>query len=147
MKNLKTGPAWANPTRRSILAGGVALTGFAAAGLGVQPARAQTRGGNFRVAKGHGQTTDTLNPATYENGFTIALAYGLHGFLTGFARDGSIEPQVAESWEASADAKTWMFKIRSGVTFHDGQSVTADHVVTSINYHRGEESTSAANPL
>ncbi len=134
-------------SRRSVLAGGAALSGLAATGLGLKPARAQSRGGNFRVAKGHGQTTDTLNPGTWENGFTLALAYGIHGYLTGFARDGSIEPLVAESWEASPDAKVWRFKIRSGMTFHDGTPVTPDHVVTSINFHRGEDSTSAAKPL
>ncbi|TYB82149.1 ABC transporter substrate-binding protein [Maritimibacter fusiformis] len=134
-----------NLNRRTLLTAGAAFTGLAAAGL--RPARAQTRGGTFRVAKGHGQTTDTLNPATYENGFMIAASHGYHGFLTGFARDGSIEPQVAESWEASADAATWRFKIRPGVTFHNGKSVTAEDVATSINYHRGEQSTSAAKPL
>ena len=33
------------------------------------------------------------------------------------------------------------------VTFHDGAPVTVENVVASINYHRGEESTSAAKPL
>lgn len=75
------------------------------------------------------------------------MAYGAHGFLTGFARDGSIEPQIAESFEASDDAKEWRFKIRSGTSFHNGKAVTADDVAASINYHRGEDSTSAAKPL
>jgi peptide/nickel transport system substrate-binding protein len=134
------------PTRRAVLGTGAALAGLAASGLG-RPARAQQRGGTFRVAKGHGQTTDTLNPATWENGFTLALAYGIHGYLTGFARDLSVEPLVAESWEASDDASVWRFNIRQGMTFHNGEPVTPQHVMTSINFHRGEESTSAAKPL
>lgn len=141
------GSAWTAPSRRSVLVGGAALTGLAATGLGIMPARAQSRGGHIRVAKGYGSTTDTLNPATYENGFMTATSYGIHGFLTDFAKDGTIAPNLAESWEASPDGKTWRFKIRSGVTFHDGQTVTPEHVVTSINYHRGEDSTSAAKPL
>ena len=72
---------------------------------------------------------------------------GSHGYLTGFTRDGSIEPQIAESFEASDDAKEWRFKIRSGATFHDGKAVTAEDVATAISYHRGEDSTSAAKPL
>lgn len=52
------------PTRRSVLGAGAALTGLAVTGLGPRPAQAQSRGGTFRVAKGHGQTTDTLDPAT-----------------------------------------------------------------------------------
>lgn len=147
MSKSHLGSARFNPTRRSILASGAALTGLAATGLGLKPARAQTRGGHFRVAKGHGQTSDSLNPGSWENGFMLSLSYGIHGYLTGFARDGSVEPQVAESWEASPDAAVWSFKIRSGVTFHDGAPVTAENVVASINFHRGEDSTSAAKPL
>jgi len=134
-------------SRRTVLGGGAALVGLAAAGLGAGPVRAQNRGGTFRVAKGHGNTTDTLNPATWDNGFMLGLSYGMHGYLTGFARDGSVEPQIAESWEASADAATWRFNIRQGVTFHDGLTVTPEHVVASINFHRGEDSISAAKPL
>ncbi|MFN0262921.1 ABC transporter substrate-binding protein [Tepidamorphus sp. 3E244] len=130
-----------------------AATGALAAGIGAgafpgsAKAQERKRGGDLRVAKGHGQTTDTLDPGTYENGFTIAMAYGYHGYLTGVAADGSVEPQVAESWEASDDAKTWRFKLRNGVTFHSGKTVTAEDVINSINYHRGEGSTSAAKPL
>ena len=147
MSKSQLGSARFNPSRRSILASGAAFTGLAATGLGLRPARAQSRGGHFRVAKGHGQTSDSLNPGSWENGFMIALGYGIHGYLTGFARDGSIEPQVAESWEASPDAKVWSFKIRGGMTFHDGAPVTAENVAASINFHRGEDSTSAAKPL
>ncbi len=138
-------------TRRRFLST-TAAVGAAAAGAsaGLMPGRARAerkRGGNFRMAKGHGQTTDTLNPGTYENGFMTALAHGTHGFLTAVGTDGSLEPDVAESWEASADAKSWRFKIRSDVEFHSGRSVTAEDVIASIRFHMGDDSTSAAKPL
>lgn len=41
-------------------------------------------------------------------------------------------PALAESYSSSADAKTWTFKIRSGVTFHDGETVDAAAVKASI---------------
>ena len=91
-------------SRRAFLAAGAALTGLAATGIGTRPARAQSRGGTIRVAKGHGQTNDTLDPGTFINGFTVALSYGIHGFLTGVATDGSVEAGVAESWEADDTA-------------------------------------------
>ena len=138
-------------TRRSFLQRTTA-TGLAAGGLGTAflpgAARAQPkRGGTIRVAKGHGSTSDTLDPANWENGYMIALAYGVHGFLTGIGTDGEIEPELAESWEPSEDAATWRFKLREGATFHDGRPVTAEDVVASIDYHRGEDSTSAAKSL
>jgi len=122
----------------TVLASGV-LSGTAQA--------APKRGGVIRVAKGHGQTTDTLNPGTWENGFVIAMAYGYNGYLTGVAPDGSVEPQLAESWEADPEAKIWRFKMRPGITFHSGKDVTAEDVIASINFHLGEDSTSAAKPL
>ncbi|MBC9936714.1 MULTISPECIES: ABC transporter substrate-binding protein [unclassified Leucobacter] len=41
-------------------------------------------------------------------------------------------PVLAESWESSADGKTWTFTLREGVTFQDGEPVTAEAVKQSI---------------
>lgn len=134
------------PSRRSVLAGGAAIAGLAATGLPTR-ARAQNRGGTIRVAKGHGQTNDTLDPGTFINGFTVALSYGIHGFLTGVGTDGSLEPELAESWEANDGADVWRFKLRQGVQFHSGKELTTEDVVNAINHHRGDDSTSAAKPI
>ena len=120
----------------------------AAATLPLGSAKAQPkRGGHLRFGIGHGSTTDTLDPATYENSFTTSLSHSVHSRLTEVAADGSIQAELAESWEASADATEWRFKIRQGVEFHSGKTVTVEDVVESINYHRGEDSTSAAKPI
>jgi len=46
-------------------------------------------------------------------------------------RDFALEPSLAVSWHAS-DARTWRFRLRPGVRFHDGTPFTADDVVFSI---------------
>jgi len=104
-------------------------------------------GGRLRQGLGYGSTTDTLDPGTSENGFTQALLYTYGNHLTEVASDGSLIPELAESFEPSADAKTWMFKLRSGVEFHNGKTLTADDVIATYNYHRGEDSKSAAKGL
>jgi peptide/nickel transport system substrate-binding protein len=43
-----------------------------------------------------------------------------------------IEPNVAESWEVSADSTTFTFHLRKGMKWSDGQPFTADDVVFSI---------------
>ena len=43
------------------------------------------------------------------------------------------EPELAESWEISADQKTITLTLRSGLTWSDGDPITADEVVWTIN--------------
>ena len=77
----------------------------------------------------------------------IGLNYGIHNNLVEVDADGNAIPELAESFEASADAKTWIFKIRKGVEFHDGRSLEAKDAVASVQHHMGEGSKSAAKPL
>ncbi len=41
-------------------------------------------------------------------------------------------PHLAERWDLSADARTWTFHLRAGVTFHDGTPCDADAVRQSL---------------
>ena len=132
--------------RRGFLKTTVAATAAATLPMGGAMA-APKRGGHLRIGVGHGQTTDTLNPGVWEAGFVIPWSFGVHGRLTEVGPDGSLQPELAESWEASEDATEWRFKIRKGVTFHSGKELTVEDVVASINFHRGEGSTSAAGPI
>ncbi len=67
--------------------------------------------------------------------------------LTRFGSDGAILPGLAESWEISEDGLTYTFKLREGVTFHGGQTMTAADVKFSLDRARGEDSTNAQKAL
>ena len=130
----------------SMLAAGVATPvalGWADQVMAATP----NKGGSFKIGLGHGSTTDSLDPATYENGFSTSTGYLFGNHLTEVAPDGSLVGDLAESWEASPDAKVWRFNLRSGVEFTNGKSVTADDVIASMNYHGNDESKSAAKGL
>ena len=54
--------------------------------------------------------------------------------------DGSYEPQLATEWGISADGKTWNFKLRQGVQWHDDWGeFTAQDVKHSLAYYTNPE--------
>ena len=101
------------------------------------------KGGRFVMGLGYGSTTDSLIPGQDENGFISCVSWAFRNQLTEIDANGQTIPDLAESYEASADAKTWTFKLRQGVEFHNGKTMTADDVIPSFNFHRGESTKSA----
>ncbi|MEM6357371.1 MAG: ABC transporter substrate-binding protein, partial [Pseudomonadota bacterium] len=121
--------------------------GAAGAALATAPrsfAAEPKKGGTMRIGRAHGSTTDNLDPGVWENDFTIGQAFAYCNYLTEIDENNALAPEIAESWEATPDAKQWVFKIRKGVTFHNGKDVTPEDVVASLNYHRGPDAKSAA---
>ena len=70
-------------------------------------AHAAKKGGRLRVGMAHGSTTDSLDPAPFENGYTSTLNYTVNNHLAEIGTSGKLEPELAESWEASPDAREW----------------------------------------
>ena len=105
------------------------------------------KGGKYTFGSGHGSTTDSLDPGTHENGFATSLVFAYANHLFEVDNTGQLIPELAESFEASKDAKTWVIKLRKGVEFHNGKTMTADDVIPSMNHHRGEDTKSAVKSL
>ena len=136
-------------SRREFL-GCAAAAGMLAAATTALPglARAEQpkRGGRLVIGSRHGSTTDATDPAVLINGFQWMLAFAFSETLTEYLPDGTIGPVLAESWESS-DAKAWSFKLRKGVQFHNGKTVTPEDIIASINHHRGDDSKSFVKPI
>lgn len=129
---------------------GLMKTGAAAGVLSMtgMPLKAATRGGKLTAGLGGANTSDSWDSRTHSDIFMLACAQGsVFDSLTEVAADGSLKGELAESWEASSDAKTWTFNLRSGVTFHNGKAFGADDVIASLGMHIGEDSKSAAKPI
>jgi peptide/nickel transport system substrate-binding protein len=138
-------------SRRSFMTGalamGVSLTA-ASAILNKVEAATPKKGGRLRVGLTGGATTDVLDPGQILDLYMIHLQFGqLRNSLTEVAPDGQLAPELAQSWEASPDAKIWNFKLQQGVEFHNGKSFTSEDVVASLNHHLGEDSKSAAKGI
>lgn len=127
-----------------------------AAALGVSAAAANTmmasavraagpqKGGTIRMGLQGGSTTDSLDPALATNQVALMVIRLWGEPLVELADDGGLVGKVAESFEGSADAGTWTFKIRKGITFSNGKPVTAEDVVESLDRHSGEDTKSGA---
>lgn len=137
-------------TRREFLAGAAALgfTAAAASSLWSKTAKAApTKGGHMKVGVGGGASSDSLDPATSDATFMITTGNSFRDNVTEIGPDNSLQGALAESWEPSADAKTWAFKLRKGVEWHDGKPLEPEDIVVSLNLHRGEESKSGAKGI
>ena len=151
IEKLKHFAAVGRMSRRDFIRNAVAagLTVAAAEQLFVKVAKAEPKkGGLFRIGLGSGATTDTLDPALWPDTFNGIFGWGsLGASLTEIQPDGTVIGDAAESVEPADGAKTWIFRLRKGAEFHNGKTLDADDVVATINYHRSEESKSAAKTL
>lgn len=76
---------------------------------------------------------DNLDPhAIYDVGRAASRINFYDGLYRWVDNPPKIIPWLAESHSASADGKTWTFKLKQGVKFHDGSEFTADDVVYSM---------------
>lgn len=62
-------------------------------------------------------------------------------------KNGEPLPCLAEDWEMSEDGREWIFKLREGVTFHDGQAFNSDAVIANFDRMNLGVKTSAYYPL
>jgi peptide/nickel transport system substrate-binding protein len=83
----------------------------------------------------------TLDPHSQNQGVTHNFAHHIYETLVDRDVEGNLQPRLATSWELKADDPTvWVFRLREGVTFHDGAPFTADDVVFSLDRARSETS-------
>jgi peptide/nickel transport system substrate-binding protein len=132
--------------KQAAAVGAVGAIGAPFAGR-VARAAAPSVGGDIRIGLGSGSTSDSMDPAGITDTFMQVVNYGLRNNLTEVAPSGELIPELAESYEASPDAKVWTFKLRQGIEFHNGKTMTADDVIASIDHHRGEKSDSGAKGI
>jgi peptide/nickel transport system substrate-binding protein len=101
------------------------------------------KGGTLRVATQ--APSAAVNPLTVADSGGLAMLNQTGEFL---AFDNNLklmlEPMLALSWSPNSDGSVWTFKLRPGVTFHNGQAMTADDVVYSFKEYSDPKNASSA---
>ncbi len=111
---------------------GMAAPLLGALGFAARPARAEgRRGGTIRI--GMTVPAGAINPLTVADAGGVALLSQAGEYLAVSDPDLNLRPMLAESWTPNLDGSVWTFKIRTGVKFHDGRSMTAADVAATMN--------------
>jgi peptide/nickel transport system substrate-binding protein len=130
-------------TRRELLSGSAALGASILMPGAVLAQETPKRGGDLKMAISQGNSSDSMDPASHTADYMYSVATQVYDSLTRVDEKVKVQPGLAESWEGKAGATEWTFKLRNGVTFHNGKSLDAEDVVYSLNHHRGKDSKSA----
>jgi peptide/nickel transport system substrate-binding protein len=139
----------AQPNRREFmnLAIGAGISATVAEAMLRDAKAAPKTGGAFRAGIGWGSTSDTLDPALIVDSFMGTVNLTIRSTLAEVTTTGDIGGDIAESFEPSDQAKTWVVKIRKGVTFHNGKNLTLDDVIASVRHHMGSNTKSALKAI
>ena len=103
----------------------------AASGSSGSSSAGAVSGGTYNI--GLITPTGGINPLTttqYDTMFAVGLASAQ---LVNINGSGQLKPQLASSWQESADKLSWTFTLRPGLKFSNGQPLTATDVVATFN--------------
>lgn len=148
IKYLATRQATGKISRREFMGRSAALGVSAAAASTLLSTAAMAagpvKGGVLKIGLGGGGSTDSLDPALADSPVPYNMMRTIFDPLVEVGPSGDLEMRIAESVESTPDAKTWMFKIRKGVEFHNGQTLTPADVLATMQRHSNEDSKSGA---
>jgi len=74
----------------------------------------------------------TLDPHLTTDATSAQVIVEIFGGLVTIDRNLDVVPDLAESWDISADGRVYTFRIRPDAVFHDGKPVTAEDVRWSL---------------
>jgi peptide/nickel transport system substrate-binding protein len=116
--------------------GPVGASGGAGAAAAAQPAPSTgeqpRRGGTLTMAIQ--KDLALMNPLVGTKSTDLSIRELMFEPLIGIDQQGHLQPQLAQSWDASADGRVYTLRLRQGVKFHNGQEMTAEDVRFAIDY-------------
>ena len=119
-------------------------TAAGASGEGAAPAQGASAENTFTYAIA-GDTGNTLNPLTADDRYGLMASKMLYTPLYFINLDGSVDYILAESMESNEDGTVWTSKLKPDLKWSDGEPITADDVVFTINANNDFSSSLAIN--
>ena len=95
--------------------------------------------GEAIVRIGWAGSPDTLNPGTAVLSEAYTLFELVYDSMYQLQPDGTYTLELADSVDVSDDGTVWTFHIRDGITFHDGEPLTAADIAYSYNLYKNTE--------
>ncbi len=119
---------------KGLLLGGVFLMMLGTPHFEGIDASAAAPTGTLKMAIHPNLSAEWLDPATVPSldGTTHIALSSIHDALVKAMPEGDRTPCLAESWTVNPDYKVYEFKLRQGVKFHNGETMTADDVLFSF---------------
>lgn len=71
-----------------------------------------------------------------DNRDRLSIRFAVYDALVRRGRDGDFRPALAVDWTCDEDARTWQFRLRPDVYFHDGGELLARDVTASLDRAR-----------
>lgn len=97
-----------------------------------EPAHGSTASQESVLRRGLGAEPDTLDPHAAEDNAALAVSAELYEGLTAESADGAITPGAAESWRVAADGRTYVFTLRPGLRWSNGDELTSEHFAVAL---------------
>lgn len=113
----------------SALAGGAAMLGTLSAGRAAAQGTPVSGG---TLIWGHSETVQNLDMHQTGTASTSRVMQNVHASIVTVDKNLNVIPNLAESFEVAEDGLTYTFRLRSGVQFHNGATMTAADVKYSF---------------
>ena len=120
-----------------LLAGGVPLSacGRQPVSASAGPTGPPRRGGRLRVGMVGAGKGESFDPSLAANALiNTAMSCAVFDPLLTMGADGRLCPMLATSWTSDSTASVWTFRLRKGVTWHNGKDFTSADVLYALKW-------------
>ncbi|MCJ7711593.1 MAG: ABC transporter substrate-binding protein, partial [Chloroflexi bacterium] len=88
-------------------------------------------------------TAESITPVTARSRAERSLVGLVFSGLVRLGPGTSYQPDLADSWSTDAEGRTWTFKLRDDAVWHDGEPVTAEDVVFTVDVRKSPDAAGA----